>query len=158
MLPLCSLVPNVHRSSLSFIVQVVPAVRCPHRSPAASPVRLSSPLFVIPCVRCPCCLAFFHWCSLVFVHWCSLAFVHWRSLAFVCWRGHLSSWFHRRQHLHLPLRAVARRWGGGAVMWRPWCCCCCCCCLGIKPVATLRAEARSGDVGDWRGAARAQVR
>ena len=70
----------------------------------------------------------------------------WRSLAFVRWCSRLSSWFHHRQHLHLPLRAVARRQGGGAVMWRPWCHCC----LGIKPVATLRAEARSSDVGVWR--------
>jgi hypothetical protein len=52
---------------------------CPHRSPAASPVRLSFPLFVIPRVRCPCHLAFFHWRLLVFVHWRSLVFIHWHS-------------------------------------------------------------------------------
>ena len=127
MLPLCSSVPAVHRSSLPCC-RSSSTLACCSLSPLLA--HHLPCLLVFPAVRCPLCAL---------------------PLPFgIHWRGRLLSWFHRRQHLHLPLRAVARRQGGGAVMWRPWCRCCCCCCLGIKPIATLRAEARSGDVGVWR--------
>ena len=71
----------------------------------------------------------------VVVH-CVLAVVHQPSLHVLSCHGAVC-----HQHLHCPLRAVACRQGGGAV----WCGTCCG--PGMRPIATLRAEACSSSVG-----------
>jgi hypothetical protein len=112
-------------SSLSSQPFVVPTICRPHC--LSSP---SSQLFVAPAVCHPRVVvpAFIvvpllirHLsCSFgapLFVHrpfvvrWCC------RSVALAC--GVCRRGFRRHQHQHLPLRAVARRQGGGVVTWRP---------------------------------------
>ena len=144
---------------------------------------------IVPCpllpIHHPCCsfvppphlfnFPAAHW------HWCSLALVftgvgvgvgvgvgiqwHWHSVAFVgIGVHHCQPGFHRHQHHHLPLWAVAHRQGGGAV----WCgigwgssaamlslvvpllLSLLRCCPEMGPIATLWAEACSGGTGPER--------
>jgi hypothetical protein len=120
-------VPTVHlphgSSSLQFVVLevhcpcnslsqrfIVPAVCCPrHSSSLCHPrclLSLLSPLFVVPMAGCH------HPLSPMFIvpmFRCPPHLLPHPSSLVVRGPG-----FHRCQHLHIPLRAMARRRGGGA--------------------------------------------